>query len=214
MIRFLEKVQFTEAVAQTCPVKKMLLKILQNSQENTWASVSFLIKLQASLCNSIIKKETLTQVLFCCEFYKISKNAFSYRTPRVAASKFKRRCCWSVDGGLTWGISLAWGQVNRLRVRGNYVCCLVIVVILTELRGSNTAWYFPNTGKYGPETTQYLDTFSRSERGSGDLKSLYGGKVKGEATKAKERMGEQFLWESWPLRYYRRITYLFQPLWI
>ena len=189
MIRFLEKVQFTEAVAQTCPVKKMLLEISQNSQENTWASVSFLIKLQASLCNSIIKNETLTQVLFCCEFYEISKNAFSYRTPRVAASKFKRRCCWSVDGGLTWGISLAWGQVNRLRVKGNYVCCLVIVVILTELRGSNTAWYFLNTGKYGPETTQYLDTFSRSERGSGGFKVFVWREGEGGSHKGKGKDG-------------------------
>ena len=33
-----------------------------------------------------LKKETLTQV-FSCEFWKISKNSFSYRTPLVAASK-------------------------------------------------------------------------------------------------------------------------------
>ena len=38
----------TEAVAQTCSVKKVLLEILQNSQENTCTRVSFLIKLQAS----------------------------------------------------------------------------------------------------------------------------------------------------------------------
>ena len=31
------------------------------------------------------KKETLTQV-FSCEFCEVSKNAFSYRTPPVAAS--------------------------------------------------------------------------------------------------------------------------------
>ena len=33
-----------EAVAQTCSVKKMFLEISQNSQENTYAKVSFLIK--------------------------------------------------------------------------------------------------------------------------------------------------------------------------
>ena len=38
----------------------------------------------AKACN-FIKKETLTQV-FPCEFCEISKNAFSYRTPPVAAS--------------------------------------------------------------------------------------------------------------------------------
>ena len=38
----------TEAVAQRCSVKKVFLEILQNSQEKTCASVSFLIALQAS----------------------------------------------------------------------------------------------------------------------------------------------------------------------
>ena len=36
-----------EAVAKTCSVKKVFLEISQNSQENTCARVSFLIKLQA-----------------------------------------------------------------------------------------------------------------------------------------------------------------------
>ena len=37
-----------EAVVQRCSVKKVSLEISQNSQENTCARVSFLIKLQAS----------------------------------------------------------------------------------------------------------------------------------------------------------------------
>ena len=53
------------------------------SQENIYASVSFLITLQA--CN-LINKETLAQV-FSCEFCEIFKNTFFYRTPLVAASK-------------------------------------------------------------------------------------------------------------------------------
>ena len=36
-----------EAVAQMCSVRKVFLDIWQNSQENTCARVSFLIKLQA-----------------------------------------------------------------------------------------------------------------------------------------------------------------------
>ena len=48
----------------------MFLEISQNSQENTCARVSFLIK----ACN-FIKKETLAQV-FSCEFCKFSKNTF------------------------------------------------------------------------------------------------------------------------------------------
>ena len=47
----------------------MFLEISQTSQENTYARVSFLIKLQA------IKKETLEQV-FSCKFYEIFKNTF------------------------------------------------------------------------------------------------------------------------------------------
>ena len=50
-------------------MKKVLLEITQNSQENT--------------CN-FIKKETLAQ-LFSCEFHEISKNTFFYWTPLVAA---------------------------------------------------------------------------------------------------------------------------------
>ena len=37
-----------EAAAQRCSLKKVFLEISQNSQENTCARVSFLIKLQAS----------------------------------------------------------------------------------------------------------------------------------------------------------------------
>ena len=51
--------KLTETVAQRCSVKKVFLDISQNSQENTSARVSFLIK------------------LFSCEFCEISKNIFS-----------------------------------------------------------------------------------------------------------------------------------------
>ena len=78
------KLVTAEAVARRCSVKKVFLQISQNLQENTFARVSFLIKLQTSACN-FIKKETLVQV-FYCEFYKISQNNFSHRTPPVAAS--------------------------------------------------------------------------------------------------------------------------------
>ena len=51
-----------EAVVQRCSVKKVFLKISQNSQENTCAKVSLLIKLQAQL--------------FSCEFCEFFKNTF------------------------------------------------------------------------------------------------------------------------------------------
>ena len=70
-------INITEAVVQRCSIKKMFLEISQNPQEITCARASFLIK--------FIKKETLEQV-FSCEFCEISRNIFSYRTARVAAS--------------------------------------------------------------------------------------------------------------------------------
>ena len=82
-----------------------------------------------------------------------------------------KRCCWC--GDLTCTVSLSLGQVNRLGVKGNYVCCPVIVVIVMGLGGAKN---------YG--------------RGGG-LKSSYGGKLKEWATKSK---AATVLCESWPLR--------------
>ena len=73
--------EISEAVVRRCFVKNVLLKISQNSQENTCVRVSFLIK----ACN-FIQKETLAQV-FSCEFCKISKNTFSHKTSPVDASE-------------------------------------------------------------------------------------------------------------------------------
>ena len=67
----------SEAVVQRCSVKQVLLKISQNSRENTCARVSFLI--------NFIKKEALVQ-FFSCEFCEIFKNNYFYKTPMVAAS--------------------------------------------------------------------------------------------------------------------------------
>ena len=64
----------TEAATRVVLCEKVFLKILQNSQENTCARASFLIKLQAWVCN-FIEKDTLIQV-FSCEFCEISKNTF------------------------------------------------------------------------------------------------------------------------------------------
>ena len=77
----------SEAVVRMCSLKKVFLEISQNSQENACARVSFFYKVEA--CN-FIKKETLAQVFFC-EFCKISKKTFSYRTPPVAG------CIWTLN---------------------------------------------------------------------------------------------------------------------
>ena len=57
-------------------MKKAFLEVSRNSQKNTYARVSFLIR--------FIKKETLGQ-LFSCEFCEISKNTFFHRTPLETA---------------------------------------------------------------------------------------------------------------------------------
>ena len=73
-----------EAVVRRCSVKKVFFEILQNSQENTCARVSFLLSCRPEACN-FIEKETLAQ-MFSCEFCKISKNTFFHRKSLVAAS--------------------------------------------------------------------------------------------------------------------------------
>ena len=55
-------------------IKKVFLKLLQNSQKNTYAEVSILITLQSQTW-SFIKKETPAQ-LFSCKFCEILKITF------------------------------------------------------------------------------------------------------------------------------------------
>ena len=71
-----------EAVVRVCSVEKVFLEISQNSQENTCARGSFLIKLQAS--GHVTKKESLAQAL-SCEFCEISKNTFPTEHTRITA---------------------------------------------------------------------------------------------------------------------------------
>ena len=73
-----------EAVVRRCSIKKVFLKISQNSQEDTCARISFLIKLQAWELQ-LYKKETLAQVL-SFEVYEVFNNTYFYRTPPVAVS--------------------------------------------------------------------------------------------------------------------------------
>ena len=62
----------------------LVLEISQNSQENTYVSASFLVKLQTEAPN-FIKKETMAY-MFSCELCEISRNTFCYRASPVAAS--------------------------------------------------------------------------------------------------------------------------------
>ena len=66
-------------------MKKVFLEISQNSQENTCSQSLFLNKVAGLRPATLFKKRLWPQV-FSCEFCEISKNAFPYRTPLVAAS--------------------------------------------------------------------------------------------------------------------------------
>ena len=68
--------------------EKVLLEISENSQENTCASASFLMKLQAPVCNFIKKRDSGT--LSSCEFCEISKNTFFTEYLRATASLDER----------------------------------------------------------------------------------------------------------------------------
>ena len=76
---------FIEAIVQRCSVKKVFLKISENSQKNTCASLFF--NKVADLRPATLLKLTLTQV-FSCEFCEILRTHFFHRTPLVAASVF------------------------------------------------------------------------------------------------------------------------------
>ena len=94
MIKSSYVIQDTEAVVQRCSVKTVILKILQNSQENTCVRVSLLIKLH----------------VFSYEFCEIFKNTFFYRTPPVAASKNR-----SIKALLFWVIANRWKYLSMMR---------------------------------------------------------------------------------------------------
>ena len=65
-------------------MKKLHLKILQNSQKNTCARVSFFHKVAGGAC-IFIKNETLAQV-FSCKFCEIFKNTSFTKHLRETAS--------------------------------------------------------------------------------------------------------------------------------
>ena len=76
-----------EAVVQTCSVKKVFLKTLLSSQENTCARLSFL--------------RTPAQVLFC-EFCKVFKNAFFTEHIWTTVSILTQTCKTNTKRGYKW----------------------------------------------------------------------------------------------------------------
>ena len=79
---------FAAAVDRRCSVKKVFLKISQNSQENTCASVSF-----SKVTDLRPKLQTLLQE-FSCEFCEIYKNTFFTEHLWATASVSNVIFCW------------------------------------------------------------------------------------------------------------------------
>ena len=104
----------------------MFLEISQNSQENTCARVSFLIKLQVEVCN-FIKKETLEQV-FPSEFCKISKNTVSYGTPLVD-------CFYVFDVAGFQNTCLSFYLNFKININKGVSCSIYMVKLLSNLIG-------------------------------------------------------------------------------
>ena len=112
--------RMVKVVVRRYTLKRMPLKISQNSQENT--------RSQASACN-FINKETPTQV-FSCEFFKNFKNTFFYRSSLVAAS----RKIISVLGTIWWLLILymqSFIELNNIienLSRGQTFCGISIIM--------------------------------------------------------------------------------------
>ena len=68
-------------------IKKLFLKISQNSQENTCVGVSILIKFTCLRPATLSKKDTPTQV-FSCEFSEFFRTLFFSEHLRTTASEF------------------------------------------------------------------------------------------------------------------------------
>ena len=81
-----QRKQRAEAVARRCSVRKVFLKISQNSLENTCARVSFLVKLQAS---GLFKK-WLWHRHFSVNFAKFLETPFLTEYPRWLLLKERR----------------------------------------------------------------------------------------------------------------------------
>ena len=75
----------TEAVFWRCSVEKVFIEVSQNSQENTCARVSFLIKLQASL--QLYEKKSLWHRCFPVNFAKFRRTSF------FTECKISHICC-------------------------------------------------------------------------------------------------------------------------
>ena len=126
-------------------MKKVFLEISQNSQENTCARVSFLIKLKTSACN-FIKKETLAQV-FSCEFCEISNNTLFTEHLWTTASAFRKRYSYFTQlklesansATITYGLKKYENISNRKKLYN------VLIAVIFSYAGKDSIYHDSNT---------------------------------------------------------------------
>ena len=94
----------TEAVAERCSVKKVFSEISQNSQENTCAGVSFLIKLQA--CSFIFIKR-LWRRCFPGPFAKFLRTPYLQDTSGRLLLRYNSNASNFLIS-LSWNCSFSW----------------------------------------------------------------------------------------------------------
>ena len=115
----------------------MFLKILKNSQGNTCARVSFLIKLQVSGCN-FIKKETLA-CMFPCEFSEIFKNTlFTHITSNGYFCSNNWYSLWVLNPFVYW--CTYFGLLVSNIIKSSIPCTVAYKIGLHVRYGSNS-WF-------------------------------------------------------------------------
>ena len=153
----LELIKYAEAVVQKCSIKKVFLKFLQNSQENTCARVS----LWQSCGPAALWKRDSGAGVFLWIFRNFQEHLF-YRTPPVVASEYEQMVQkMKSEMKKTNSFSLycklctsSWSSSTVLFLNFDYFCSVVrftsmcgysFVVLAVELSftGSNLVNCFP-----------------------------------------------------------------------
>ena len=112
-----------EEVTQKCSVTKVFLKISQNSQKNTCARVSFLIKLQALVCTFINNR--LWHRCFLVNFDKLLRAPFFIEHLQWLLSyspywTFSKNCCYENFWNSSCGSRSANTSTTYIRPRRTY----------------------------------------------------------------------------------------------
>ena len=139
--------------------KREFLEFSQNSQENTCARVSFLIKLQ-----SYFKKDTLTQV-FSCEFCEISRKAFFAEHLRwllLYFSSFRGRVSLRMPSGISDFLFYTLHKINKNRTKAERTVSTSHYFLHIYQVSFNFHLIFATSFTFHIRTTTFKDTMKAS----------------------------------------------------